>query len=207
MPLTILLYGSFKLDNNNCIAVGGRCSEPNYFPVSGTGTNANTVRRRRVPPELRTPPPPPIDLPLITFDITLALHRQGSFPTKRKRFPAPPPPPPPPPPAAAAAAAAAAPVQVACLFWKLRTVAFQTTAAAISTLHPGNRQYLVCVLPPPTVPRHPSDGGRVKEHPFGVCDACRWPCRGKSRVAALNCTVAPNTCPTAGPNVRPTNTN
>ena len=131
------------------------------------------------------------------FDENFVSIFQGSFPTKRKRFPPPPPSPPP----------AAAPVQVACLFWKLRTVAFQTTAAAISTLHPGNRQYLVCVLPPPTVPRHPSDAGRVKEHPFGVCDACRWPCRGKSRVAALNCTVAPNTCPTAGPNVRPTNTN
>lgn len=81
-------------------------------------------------------------------------------------------------------------VQVVCLFWNLRTVAFQTTggpAAAISTLHPGNRQYLV----PPT--GHPADGGRVKEHPFGVCDACRWSCRGKSRVAALNCMVPANT--------------
>lgn len=66
--------------------------------------------------------------------------------------------------------------------------------AAISTLHPGNRQYLV----PPNQPARPADGGRVKEHPFGVCDACRWPCTGKSRVAALNCTVAPNTCPTTG---------
>lgn len=47
-------------------------------------------------------------------------------------------------------------------------------------------------------PIHPTDGGWVKEHPFGVCDACRWPCTGKSRVAALNCTVAPNTCPTIG---------
>lgn len=47
-------------------------------------------------------------------------------------------------------------------------------------------------------PIRPADGGWVKEHPFGVCDACRWPCTGKSRVAALNCTVAPNTCPTTG---------
>jgi len=32
----------------------------------------------------------------------------------------------------------------------------------------------------------------VKEHPFGVCDACRWSCIGKSRVAAHNCTATAN---------------
>lgn len=32
----------------------------------------------------------------------------------------------------------------------------------------------------------------VKEHPFGVCDACRRSCTGKSRVTAHNCTATPN---------------
>jgi len=39
----------------------------------------------------------------------------------------------------------------------------------------------------------PAGGGSlVKEHPFGVCDACRQSCTGKSRVAARNCAAIPN---------------
>lgn len=55
----------------------------------------------------------------------------------------------------------------------------------LSTPHPFRRYLAPHLTLPPLF-----DGGRVKEHPFGVCDACRWSCRGKSRVVALNCTAA-----------------
>lgn len=63
------------------------------------------------------------------------------------------------------------------------------TAAAIFHRHPS--RLCICVTSS-SCPRMAAAVVPVKEHPFGVCDACRWSRTAKSRVAAHNCTAASN---------------